>query len=189
MSSKKVINGVSSAQKAALDASNSPSGGNPIATMNDVVSEWDYTEVTATSAQLDALTDVVGKQLLPASGAGTYNDVLKMIFEYSATDGGHNSGLDGQYLAINGVARFSDAIGGILTSSGDVNIREIYGNGYQILDNPGNPGVDDLYPEPSPIQINTALTLKLLIAGTLISSDGELLVKIWYKVRTVGSEL
>ena len=136
-----------------------------------------YTEVVISSAEILTIASV-GKELLPAPGAGLYYDISKIILEFTPGSSAYvytqeldivSSGLvykriDGDLLTGGGTIAIANNIGEETVNSGS------YANLYPTVDNES-----------------------VILAGNTITDpttgDGTMLVKIWYTVRTFGSEL
>jgi hypothetical protein len=158
-----------------------------------------YTEVPVSSAQILAI-HATPVQLLPELAAGQYYDNIKMNLEFTAGATPYTVSGNGIFLVI-------------------ANVNGYFDNGFQayfdsqIIENPkSNVTLTSIHPifsnQSSPVPsyiVNKFNTTKnvddpslsnyhLAVwgkapLGAFIDGDGTLLVKIWYEVRTMGTEL
>jgi len=151
------------------------------ATASYLENDYIYTEVTASSAEILAMGSS-GIELLAAPGANKYYDIPKIHLEYT-----HNTTA---YTLADPVLYFYGAFMGnidkeilttasskviLLDGNSSVKINAVEDIPYHIV--PDNGGINQ------PVQIYTW-------AGTNPTlGDGTILAKIWYKVKTFGTEL
>lgn len=137
-------------------------------------SEWTYTEVAVSSAEILALNSTP-KTLLVAPGANSYIEIGKVIFEYTHVSTAYT--VAGLFIIKDGGGYFqrfiTDFTGEGANTIVFINDWNIWGatnheQGYSIL--------------------NDSLEFTCQTSDPTLG-DGTLLVKIWYKVKTFGTEL
>jgi hypothetical protein len=122
-------------------------------------SGFTYTEVAITSPQILAKDTIT---VLPAPGANKYYDIEKVIFEYNyGTIAYVNQNPQGIYVAI-------------------ARPHAPYNTDVSVGD------------QQNPIEyfwLNEAVVMDYYDGGTIINGNGTLLLKVWYKIKTFGTEL
>lgn len=130
-----------------------------------------YTEVSISSAQIKAM-GTTPIELLPAPGAGSYLEIDKCILEYTA----------GATAYVFGIAsNFGVRLGGSTVGSE-------YGVG-TLGNTSDNIMIFSTSHSPSTYLENRSLVITNEDSDDPTLGDGTILAKIWYKVRTLGSEL
>jgi hypothetical protein len=151
---------------------------------SDLVNEgnggYTYTEVAVTSPQILAKDQIT---LLAAPGANTYYDIDRIIFEYNyGTSAYINQNPQGIYLTQG--RDFILINGDIIEGSVDNVAIARHGAPYNTDISAG-----DAQNPIEFIQTNEAVTMDYYDGGTITNGDGTLLIKIWYKTKTIGTEL
>lgn len=140
---------------------------------------WRYTEVSISSAELLALGDTP-KQLLPAPGSGKYYDFSGIVFEYTFVTTGYNlvvplylTGADRGLIRPQLINEVQNVITSIRGGSADQNYLD----------------AGSYFPVVEKKYLNSSLNLMTWDDSNPTDGDGTLLVKIWYQVKTFGTEL
>jgi hypothetical protein len=143
-------------------------------------SGFTYTEVAITSPQILAKDTIT---VLPAPGANKYYDIEKVIFEYNyGTIAYVNQNPQGIYL--NQGRDFIIVHGDIIEGTQDT----------VAIARPHAPYNTDVSvgDQQNPIEyfwLNEAVVMDYYDGGTIINGNGTLLLKVWYKIKTFGTEL
>jgi hypothetical protein len=141
---------------------------------------YTYTEVAVTSANILAKDTIT---VLPAPGANKYYDIEKVIFEYNyGTIAYVNQNPQGIYL--NQGRDFIIVHGDIIEGTQDT----------VAIARPHAPYNTDVSvgDQQNPIEyfwLNEAVVMDYYDGGTITNGDGTLLLKVWYKIKTFGTEL
>lgn len=151
--------------------------GEDTAVIATVDTGYTYTEVAVSSAEILTL-GTVGKELLPAAGPNNYYDIAEMVLEYTHVTTGYTIG---SQLAVYGTSQTYAVLEETLITTGADLVT--YFRGAQ----PTSVATTTpfLYNE----EPNANVTLFTVSGANPTLGDGTLLVKIWYKVRTFGTEL
>jgi hypothetical protein len=154
-----------------------------------------YIEVPISSTQLLAL-NTTPVELLPLLNSGEYYDNVKMNFEYNFVSKPYAVGLNTTALYITGLSQthhMDSYIGTeFLTLTGS-KVAVIEVNPQDTFDNKVNLDLVNKY-RWTDLSSKTFSDLYLTAIGKFpldpfTNGDGNILVKIWYEVRTVGTEL
>jgi len=142
------------------------------ATASYLENDYIYTEVTASSAEILAL-NTTPVELLGSPGANSYYD-WKIIMELT-----HN----GADYSTAGLPRIQSGGDAIMVPMSAFTTRE---NCATMLSSDGTVNNSGTAPAGG-IKLNQPITLDT--ATTITSGNGTMLVKIWYKIKTFGTEL
>lgn len=137
-----------------------------------------YTEVAVSSAEILTLGSV-GKTILPAPGAGKYYDFSEVIIEYK-----HNSA---QYNLSDYIVLGVDHITANLIKFAQDNAIKSTPFSSKTWDAVEGKLVEFGYGFTG--CVNAQVDMYTYLGTDPTGGDGTMLVKIWYKVRTIGSEL
>lgn len=143
-------------------------------------SDYTYSELTLSDTQMKTGLDV-GFDIVAAQGAGTYLEYFGVIefnhntTAYSMSDGlvvGNQNSYGGNYIADDLISSSEDRV--IWFSSNGVGQEDSF-----------TPGVSTGYSVP----LNEALRIFTYNGTNPTLGDGDILIKVWYKVKTKGTEL
>ena len=139
-----------------------------------------YIEVDISSDEILAKDTI---QLLPAGGAGTYYDISKMIFEYTHVTTAYTSATNAIEIAQGAdMALVNDDL--IKSAFSQASVVTSFGTPYN-LDISGG----ELQNSNVAVSLNTVVECFWYDGGAITSGDGTIKVKIWYTLRTLGTEL